>query len=429
MFNFNRQSYTHNIAQTPKEYWEGLHQATIDTMWRDTTQIYTIKEQNALPFTDEYTEYEAWVATVSDDLINYSKVYSDFVRLSYRDLSHKQNYKGQYYKFALDGEHEEYYICYDRMNKTTLTADFKVVRCNNVLTWIDEYGNIIKQPCYLGTDVTSTNNLIGKDGIVPNARLIILVQANDFTKSIVKNQRFMFEHSTAFKVEEVNNYMQEQGTDGQVTCIKIYINYSAITPNDNVELNICDYYDADYTIKINQENNIKQVTGFTGTLTATVKNIDTVVEGLQVNWYSSDNTIVKIDNNGNYEIVGNIVGNKAVITCCLDVNKEVKDSIEIEVVASVVANKVIVVNPNDIKLLKERDKVDFICNVYDEGDLQPDVVNCVGSGVPNNCYTLTNSHSGYKLIIHKKCNTPLTLTFSATGCADYVMTIKLIGLL
>ena len=429
MYNFNRKNYTENIAQTPKEYWEGLHQATIDTMWRDTTQIYNIKEQNALPFTDEYTEYEAWVATVSDDLINYSKVYSDFVRLSYRDLNHKQNYKGQYYKIALDGEHEEYYICYDRMNKTTLTADFKVVRCNNVLTWIDEYGNIIKQPCYLGTDVTSTNNLIGKDGIVPNARLIILIQANDFTKSIVKNQRFMFEHSTAFKVEEVNNYMQEQGTDGQVTCIKIYINYSAITPNDNVELNICDYYDTDYTIKINQESNIEQVTGFTGTLTATVKNIDEVVDGLQVNWYSSDNTVVKIDNNGNYEIVGTIVGNKATITCCLDVNKEVKDSIDIEIVASVVTNKVIVVNPNDINLLKERDKVDFICNVYNEGDLLPDVVTCVGSGVPNNIYTLTNQPSGYKLIIHKKYNKPLTLTFSATGCADYVMNIKLIGLL
>lgn len=429
MFNFNRKSYTDNIAQTPKEYWNGLHQATIDTMWRDTTQIYNIKEQNALPFTDEYTEYEAWVATVSDDLINYSKVYSDFVRLSYRDLDHKQNYKGQYYKMALDGEHEETYICYDRMNKTTLTADFKVVRCNNVLTWIDEYGNIIKQPCYLGTDVTSTNNLIGKDGIVPNARLIILIQANDFTKSIVKNQRFMFEHSTAFKVEEVNNYMQEQGTDGQVTCVKIYINYSAITPSDNVELNICDYYDTSYTIEINQDDNIEQVTGFTGTLTATVKDLDTVVDDLQVNWYSSDNTVVKIDNNGNYEVVGTIVGDKATITCCLDVNKDIKDSIEIEVVASVVTNKIIVVKPKDIKLLKERDIVDFICNVYDEGDLLPDVVTCVGSGVPNSVYTLTNTPVGYRLIIHKKWNEPLTLTFSATGCTDYVMNIKLIGLL
>lgn len=429
MFNFNRENYTKNIAQTPEETWNGLHQATIDTMWDDTTQIYKIKEQNALPFTDDYTEYEAWVATVSDDLINYSKVYSDFVRLSYRDLNHKQNYKGQYYKIALDGEHEEYYICYDRMNKTTLTADFKVVRCNNVLTWVDKYGNVIKQPCYLGTDVTSTNNLIGKDGIVPNARLIILIQANDFTKSIVKNQRFMFEHSTTFKVEEVNNYMQEQGTDGQVTCVKIYINYSAITPNDNVELNICDYYDVDYTVKIDQENDIEQVSGFTGTLTATVKDLDTVVDDIPVIWSSSDNTVVQIDSNGNYTIIGTTVGNKATITCALSVNKNIKDSIDIEIIASPVVNKVIVTNPNNIKILKERDKINFICQVYSEGELLTDPVTCVGSGVPQSCYVLTPITNGYSLEIKKKYIAPLVLTFSATGCTDYIMPIKLIGLL
>ena len=427
MFEFNRNNYTKNIAQTPKEYWEGLHQATLDTMWNDTTQVYTIKEQNALPFEDKYTEYEAWVSTVSDDLINYSKVYSDFVRLLYRDLSHKQNYKGQYYKFALDGEHEETYICYDRMNLSTLTADFKVVRCNNVLTWRDEYGNIITLPCYLGTDVTSTNNLIGKDGIVPNARLIILVQANDFTKSIVKNQRFMFEHSTAFKVEEVNNYMQEQGTDGQVTCVKIYINYSAITPNDNTELNVCDYYDVGYTLEINQDD-IEQVNGFNGTLTATVKNLDEVVENMEVIWETNDKTVVTIDNEGNYNVVG-LNGNKAIITCYLKEYKKVKDTITIQVVGTVVNDKVIVVNPNEVNLLKERQSIVFIPKVYNEGEELTDTVTCVASGAKSYCYTLTTVTNGYLLTILKKSPVPLTLTFSATDCADYVMNIELIGLL
>ena len=361
MFEFNAKSYNENIAQTPKEYWDGLHQATLDTMWDDTTQIYTIKEQKALPFEDEYTEYEAWVSTVSDDLINYSKVYSDFVRLFYRDLNHKQNYKGQYYKFALDGEHEETYICYDRMNLSTLTADFKVVRCNNVLTWVDEYGNIITLPCYLGTDVTSTNNLIGKDGIVPNARMIILVQANEFTKSIVKNQRFMFEHSTAFKVEEVNNFMQEQGTNGQVTCVKIYINYSAIVPSDNTELNICDYYKVGYTVKINQDN-IEQVNGFSGSLTATVKNLNEVVDNMEVIWETSDKTVVTIDSTGNYKVVG-LNGDKATITCRLKANQDIQDSITIEVVGSVVSNPTIVINPNDVTVLKEKQSVAFIPKV------------------------------------------------------------------
>ena len=428
MFKFNTKNYTENIAQTPKEYWDGLHQATLDTMWNDTTQIYTIKEQNALPFTDEYTEYEAWISTVSDDLINYSKVYSDFVRLFYRDLNHKQNYKGQYYKMTLDGEHEETYICYDRMNLTTLTADFKVVRCNNVLTWIDEYGKIITIPCYLGTDITSTNNLIGKDGIVPNARMIILVQANEFTKSIVKNQRFMFEHSTAFKVEEINNFMQEQGTDGQVTCIKIYINYSAILPSDNVDINICDYYDVDYTVTINQEN-IDQTEGFEGQLTATVKNIGNVVDNIELVWESSDNSIVDIDNQGNYKIVGN-VGDNATITCYMKENSDAKDSIEITVVPSVVENKVIVINPDNITILKEKQSVEFNCKVYNEGEELSDVVTCIGTGAKTNCYELIpTSINNYRLNILKKSNTPLTLTFSSVDCSDYVMNIKLIGLL
>ena len=427
MFEFNTKSYAENIAKTPKQYWEELHQATLDTMWEDTTQIYNIKEQNALPFTNEYTEYEAWVSTVSDDLINYSKVYSDFVRLLYKDLNHKQNYKGQYYKFALDGEHEETYICYDRMNLSTLTADFKVVRCNNVLTWIDKYGNIITLPCYLGTDVTSTNNLIGKDGIVPNARMIILVQANEFTKSIVKNQRFMFEHSTAFKVEEVNNFMQEQGTDGQVTCVKIYINYSAITPKDNLELNICDYYDVGYTLKIDQDN-IEQVNGFEGKLTATIKNLDEVVDNMGVIWETDDKTVVTINSEGNYKIVG-LNGDKATITCKLKDNTDIQDSIIVEVVNTVISNPTIVINPNDVTVLKEKQSVAFIPKVFNEGEELPIPVNCVPSGANSLCYTLVPVTNGYLLTVLKKSTKPLILTFNASGCSDYIMTIKLIGLL
>ena len=94
------ENYMNHIAQTPKEYHRGLIQATIDSRWEDTTQIHTIKEQSALPFVDEYTEYEAWVDVITDNLINTSKVYSDFVRVLFQDIDHKQNYKGQYYKMA-----------------------------------------------------------------------------------------------------------------------------------------------------------------------------------------------------------------------------------------------------------------------------------------------------------------------------------------
>ena len=426
MFNFNVKNYLDKIVQTPKEYYQGLVQATLNDQWINTTQLFTIKEQSALPFVDEYTEYEAWVDSISDSLVNTSKVYSDFVKVMFQDINHKQNYKGQYYKIALDGEHEEYYICYDRMNELSQVSDFNCVRCNNVLTWMDEYGKIVTMPCYLGTDISSTNNLISKDGIIPNTRMIILVQANDYTMSIVKNQRFMFQNSTAFKVEEVNNYMQEQGTDGQVTCVKMYVDYSALLPSDNRELNICDYYNTEYTLKIDQDN-IQQTNGFNGQLTTTVKDKDSVID-VPLKWSTSDSTIVTIDNQGNYQVVGS-VGSTAQITCCMADNEEIKDTINITVVSDYLPVKKIVINPNNITSLSVGDKVEFVCGVYIEGDKQTDVVKCVSSNADAYSYTLTDRVYGYELFVREQSEKNLILTFSASGCDDVVMTIELLGLI
>ena len=50
--------------------------------------------------------------------------------------------------------------------------------------------------------------------------------------------------------------------------------------------------------------------------------------------------------------------------------------------------------------------------------------------VDNKCYELINSSDNqYTLKIKKRSNIPLTLTFSAENCTDYVMNINLIGLL
>lgn len=419
-------NYMKYMYQKPKEYYQGLTQETLNSQWDNTTQLYTIKEQSALPFKDEYTEYEAWVDAISDNLVNTSKVYSDFVKILFKDIDHKQNYKGQYYKLNLDGEHEEYYICYDKMNRLSQVSDFNCVRCNNVLTWADEYGNILTMPCYLGTDISSTNNLVSKDGIVPNTRLIILVQANEYTMSIVKNQRFMFQHSTAFKVEEVNNYMQEQETDGQVTCVKLYVDYSAILPSDNKELNICDYYKTNYTLTIDQ-GDIEQTNGFSGQLTATVKDGNDIVD-MPLKWSTSDSEVIEIDEQGNYHVVGEI-GSIGQIKCCMAVNENVSDTITITVVEDYLPEKRIIINPNDITSLNEGDIIDFVCGVYIEGEKQSDIVKCVPNNINPYVYTLTETVDGYKLTVRERSYDDLILTFSADGCDDIVMTIKLLGLI
>ena len=49
MFKFNKNNYLNNIAQNPNDMWVSLNQATINDMWKDTTQIRQIKEQVANP--------------------------------------------------------------------------------------------------------------------------------------------------------------------------------------------------------------------------------------------------------------------------------------------------------------------------------------------------------------------------------------------
>lgn len=239
-------NYLTHVKQTPEQYYRDYNQAVVNNRWDDTTQIRKIKEQivtlNPFKWHNKFREYEAWVDTVSDLMVQYNKVYSDFIEILPKDINHVQNYRGQYYKIALDGENEETYICYDTINNLEQLPNFKCVRCNNVLTMVNSKNKIVAYPCYLGVDISSTNDYVSKSGITPNSRMIIMIQVNDDTKEIVNNQRFMFEHGSTFEVEEINNFMQEEGTNGAVTIMRIYVKYSPILPRDNKELNLCDYW-------------------------------------------------------------------------------------------------------------------------------------------------------------------------------------------
>ena len=416
-------NYLSNVAQKPKDSHKQLIQETINRLWEDTDRIYTVKEQTAYPFTTQYTEYEAWLATVSDTTTAVNKNIADFVQVWFKDCNHPVNFKGQYYKFSLDGIHLENYICYDKMNELSQTSNFKVVRCNNVLTWIDKTnGNINTLPCYLGTDISSTNNQYTKDGTIPNTRMVIFVQANDYTLSIVKNQRFMFQHRSVFKVEEVDNYMQEQFTDGNVTYVKLYVAWSPVLPSDNTTNNICDYYNYQYSLVINQSSPINQITGFTTQLTATVY-LDNNVVDTGVIWSSSDETVANIDSNGNLILVGS-TGKSAVITCTIDGNDSISKTLVVNIIDSPSGTKQIVVSPTkDITLLTGQSQ-QYTAGVYLNNVLQSDVVICTPNWTGSN-YTLVNN----KVTCKAQSSQTLILTFSSGSLTTVNVNIKLGGIL
>lgn len=408
------------ISESPRQYHHDYLQATIDTFFRDNTQIRVVKEQS-YPFTDTYTEYEAYVDSVADATVAYQKEQTDFIEIMFKDIDHTPNVRGQKYLYAPDEENYQTYLCYSRINQLTQTADFKCVRCNNYIKWINSSGQIVQEPIYLGYELSSTNNQTNNDGTVPQRRLVVYMQGNDNTKEIILNQRFMLSHKRVFKVTEINDYAMADTNTGDVTMIGMYIEWSALLPSDNTDLNICSYGDANYSMSVSPSS-LNLANGSTGVLTGTVTyNSNTIT--MPLTWLSSDTNVVTIDSNGNYKIVGS-TGDTAVITCTAN-SINLSTTVSVTVVATPVVVDKILITPT-ITSLTQYSSQAFTCTTTNG-----EIVLCSAtySGSNNSDYTLTSTSSGYTLINNSGIGTTLTLTFTSGSLTPVVMAISLVGLL
>jgi hypothetical protein len=417
-----------SVAMTPSEYYESQNQAIVDSLWEDTDRIYKIKEQRGLPFRNEWCEYEAWLSTVSDNSINMNKSVSDFIQVLFKDNDHKANFKGQYYKICLDGEHEEDYICYDKMNKLSQLSDFKVVRCNQTLTWVNsKNGNIVTMPCYIGYDISSTNNQYAKTGTIPNVRMVIYVQANEETLSIQENKRLMFSHRQCYKVEQVEDYEYEQFTDNEITFVKLYIAYSPLLPTDNTELNLCDYYSYDYEINIDNDETIEQPQGYTKQLSATVTLHNEVVD-LPIIWETENDKVATVSEDGLLTILGN-VGDKTVVKARISGNETFYDSIDIIVAEEVKIDSRLSVAPYSHIRILMGDSQEYTVGVYNNGTLTDAEITCVANWTDNKYYTLDRvDNNKFVVTNNKQTSKELILTFSAENVDPISVSIKLGGM-
>ena len=404
-------TYVDYIWQSPKDYYNDFTQATIDHVWEDTTQLRSIKEQSSL-FSDEYTEYEAHVTTVSEFIVNTSKISGDYIKVLFKDIDHALNHRGQKYLYKPDGISENVYLCYDKLNPLTQTPDFKCIRCNNHLTMIGEDGEIIKEPCSIGYEITSTNNNVTKDATISQRRMVLLVQGNDNTKDIQINQRFIFQHKQAYKITEMDISNQEDYNDEVATMYKFYIEWSAILPDkDNLELNIADYYDYNYTLLINSTD-LSLLEDSSGQLTSIVKLNDITQSDISIEWSTSDSEVVTIDNSGNYQVTG-LSGSTARITCNISDNENVSDYIDIAVADISIESKEIIINPDSDTTILQGSSLVINYGVYEGNNLTSDIISVTKSGATTDTYSVIDSLNKITITNIKKTTTKLKLTFSS----------------
>ena len=414
----NYLSRTKGTSKDNEDYYRTYAQEWMNKYFYDTTLVRTIKEEQ-YPFNKEYVDYEVHVDSVSDVTVNTNKVIGNYLALIFKDCSH-QTYRGQ--KFLYN---DEPYLCYDITKDLSRVAKTQIIKCNNKIRWINSSGNIIEEPCFIGFEMSATNNNITKDVTVEQRRLVCLIQGNNNTNEITSNQRFLLSKTSAFRVTQVFKENLDKLTDEYANMFMLYIEWCSVVSADNKDLLLADYYTSNYTLQIDQSDLSLQPLS-SGQLTANVT-LNGNPTTVPLTWSSSNPLVATIDANGNYNIVG-ASGTSCTITCTVQGNTNVTDSINISVASVPVSNKVLTIMPSVVESIKVNTSKQIYYGVYINDVKQSDVVTITYTGATSDCYSVVNITDGIEIRCLKTSPTLLNVTFTS-GSLTKTLQIKLSGLL
>lgn len=121
----------------------------------------------------------------------------------------------------------------------------KLQRCNYILKWIDDRGNVVSRWSIVED---GTKYLIGEKSsemmTVGDARIAVTVGKDKDTDKLVRGQRFLIDdldspQVLAYQITKPNKLYSVYNGEG---VFRFILNEVNLTDNDNVELRIADYY-------------------------------------------------------------------------------------------------------------------------------------------------------------------------------------------
>lgn len=390
--------------QTPNDYFRDLQQAAIDNLFDCTSAKYTIQEQDAIG-SSTYHNVDVWLDYIVGTTSSGVKNGNDFTQLMFRDIDHF-TVQGLYYIFD-DNYHISYfYNRYDGLEKA-----LAVRRCNNVMRIVDpENGSVFSIPCVIDYDMTSPSQQVSSYILTPNNHATVMVQGNSDTLRLFKlNTRYMFS-GRPFKLLAYQNAILYNLQNQTPTLLYLDLYLDELHDKDDVENELAYNGEYDYTIQIDADN-MELINGSMGALTATVTLNGSEVDG-NVVWSSSDASVVTIDSNGQYQVVGDS-GTSATITAMLRGNANLTSTITIQVVEAQSVQPLVTLNPLFSKI-RQYESIAFVVEVvYGSTVITPESVQVSlvqGSQVLSNQYlTITQSESQYTITANAIATEPQIL--------------------
>lgn len=363
------------FTQSPNDYYRDLAQAFIDSQWENTAarspeQGGPIFEQQSIGL-DVYCPVEAWIKPTVGDVTSGMRDSRDYLKLVFKDINHI-SVRGLYYKFMQD-----FWIVNDYNEFTDLVQDVGIRRCNNQMRIVDpDNGSIFSIPCVIDYDMASPSAQVSQNIITPNNHAVVKVQGNEDTLRLFKlNTRYIF-GGRSFKLYGYQNALNYDLDRQTPTYLELDLYLDEIHDKDDLERQLADNGNYIYSVSIDSSG-ISNMTGYTGSLTATV-----MLNGVEVKrdvcWKSSDDKVIQINNVGQYKIVGK-TGQSASILAYLGDDDNIADEIPVTVSDVAIEDGKIVLNQEFEKIRQNETRACHVFIIADGAGDKPDWVDAQSS--------------------------------------------------
>lgn len=402
---FFENAYTNGGTSMPDLAYRQLQQAFVDDQWDNTVAMQEIEEQDRVNGgfdTFEFHPIEVWLDYVVGESSRGTKSSEDFASLIFRDLTYEM-FKGRYYKFD-----NNFWISYFQNKFNGVTRAMAVRRCNNFMRIKDPLnGSLYTIPCVIDYDMASPANQVSQFIITPNNHATVMVQGNSYTKRLFKtNVRFIFS-GRPFKLAGYQNALNNEYFEDDDTLLYLDLYLDEIHPEDDLVNQIADNGKYDYTVEIeNKQDEVILEKGQTGKFYANVLLNGTEVERGVV-WASDNEEVITVNQNGEYEIVGE-AGQTAMVTVMIEGDTLNRDSIKIVVGAAETPATTIVIEPL-FQVIREHEIIEFDVQAIFGGEyIIPDVIS-VDFSVSSKNLKVAKNGNHYTLTCVKRASAPVKL--------------------